>query len=216
MKHPPLVSVLLSAAGLLIAGCNVVPPPQADTTRYFVLTGSGPAPGPAAGSLRLGLRNVELAAYLNTRDMVLRSGSNELVLQEYARWAEPLDAAIARILRTELAAAPAVGRVDLQPFRFDTDRDYDVSVTVIHCEGETSARLISHPTARFAAVAEITSTGPNPRVVARRMYTAPESAWDGHDYARLAGLLGDDVAEFGRQIIADLPAAEKTAAESHP
>jgi len=52
---------------LLLAGCNIIPPPRPDPTRYYVLTGPAlTAPGvPAAtGALKLGLRNVELAPYL--------------------------------------------------------------------------------------------------------------------------------------------------------
>jgi len=207
MKHPYFALLPLSAAVLLAAGCNVVPAPEADMTRHYVLTSPVPEPGPAAGSLRLGFRSVELASYLGTRDIVLRNGTNELVLQDYARWAEPLEAGIGRILRMQLASAPAVGRVYPQPFPLDGERDYDVSVSVLHCEGGTPAGMISHPTARFSAVFEISTVGTSPKVVARRAFTAPEAAWDGRDYARLAELLSEDVARLGRDIVAALPPA---------
>ena len=52
---------------LLVAGCNVIPPPQADSTRYFALASpalDNPAARPTLGTLRLGLKAVDVAPYL--------------------------------------------------------------------------------------------------------------------------------------------------------
>lgn len=208
MKHRFAFTLFL-VLGLVVGGCNVVPPAQLDATHFYVLTGPSPTPGPVAGRLRLGLKTVELSSFLSTRDIVLRSGSNELVLQDYARWAEPLGAGIGRILQLQLAADPAVGRLYPQPFPFEAERDYDVAVNVIHCEGETESGLAGRSSARFAAVIEVTTAGPQTRVVARRTFVAPNASWDGRNYARLAALLSDDVAALAREIIAALPAADK-------
>ena len=209
MKHPALAWLpavgWLPVLALLIAGCNMVPPAQLDATHFYVLTGPAPAPGPVIGHLRLGLKTVELASFLNTRDIVVRSGTNELMLQDYARWAEPLGAGIGRILRLQLTADPAIGRVYPQPFPFEAERDYDVAVNVIRCEGETESGLTGRSSARFAAVIEITTPGPEARVVARRTFVAPNAPWDGRDYARLAALLSEDVAALAHEIIAALP-----------
>lgn len=205
MKHR--VPAWFPALALLIAGCNVVPPPQSDLTRFYVLTGPAPAAGPATGRLRLGLKSVDVAAYLNTRDMVLRKGTNEIELQDYARWAEPLGAGIGRILQLQLASDPAVGRVYPQPFPFEAERDYDVAVSVIHCEGATESGLMGRSSARFSAAIEITRPGPAAQVIARKMFVAPGAEWDGRDYARLAALLSEDAAALAREIAAALPKA---------
>ena len=206
---------------LALAGCDVIPPPQADATRYYVLSEpavssditSGPAAADAAAlagrtsvatrGLRLGLRNVELAGYLRTRSMVVRSGTNELVLEDLQRWAEPLDEGIGRVVRARLMADPAVGRVLPQPYPFDLERDYDVAISVIRCEGGTEGS--TRAVARFAAVIEITTAGSNPLVVAHRVYVAPEAPWDGRDFGELARLLGDDARALGQEIISMLP-----------
>jgi uncharacterized lipoprotein YmbA len=135
--------------------------------------------------------------------VAVRRGSNELVLSDYARWAEPLDAAIARMLRGGLEASPAVARVFPQPFPFDAERDCDVSVRILRCEGavEPNGRAF----ARFDAEIEVTSAGPNPRLIARKTFAAPAAPWDGQDYSRLAALLGDDVAALGREAATLLP-----------
>ena len=198
----PLVPFLLGCL-LLAAGCDgIIPPPQADPTRYYVLSGqalpASPAAAVPAGRLRIGLRTVELASYLRTRSMIVRRGPNELALDEYHRWAEPLGDGIARVLRARLLANPAVGSAAMQPFAFDADRDYDVTVTVLHCEG--SLPPDGRGVAYFEALVEIATPGPNPRIVARRVFSAPQESWNGSDFDRLAGLLSEDAGLLGQEI----------------
>ena len=128
----------LGACALLVTGCNVIPAPTADTTRYYVL--SAPTAGaagaqPINGGLRIGLRNIELAPYLKKGSLVVRTGENELSFPSEARWAEPLEQEILHTLRVQLLASPTVGRVFVQPFPFEEPRDFDVSVRLIRAEG---------------------------------------------------------------------------------
>jgi uncharacterized lipoprotein YmbA len=194
------------AAAFLLAGCNLLPPPTSDPTRYFVLTGPALAAGSSdagIGSLRLGLKAVQVPEYLRGRAMVLRDGANELVLQDYARWAEPLQQGLTRVLKAELLADHSVGRVDTAPLPFEADRDYDVGIDIVLCEGAAEG---ARHVARFEAVIEISTVGPQAHVVARRDFVAPEAGWNGTDYGRLAGELSQDAAALGREILSALPA----------
>jgi hypothetical protein len=210
MKIPRPIPLPTAIAGLCLAlaGCDgIIPPPQADTTRFYVLAApAAPAPAPAiaspAGKLHVGLRNVELAGYLRTRSMITRRGSNELAVDDYHRWAEPLVDGIGRTLRAVLLASPAVGSAAAEPFPLDSDRDYDISVDVTHCEGVTAD---GRTFAAFAANIEVSTGGASPHLVFRKAFTAPEDAWDGQDYGRLAALLGADADRLGREIVASLP-----------
>jgi uncharacterized protein len=193
-----------------LAGCNVIPPPQDDATRYFVLSDSAspesPAqPAPAQGGLRLGLRAIRLEGYLKNRSMVVRSGPNEIRFEDYRRWADPVDAAISRVLRSSLLAAPSVARVFTEPFPFDQARDYDVSIEVTRFEGALSGGKYE---ASVSATIEISTTGPNSRVVSRRNFEAPAEAWDGADFGQLAALLNRDVAALAQEVVAEVPARE--------
>ncbi len=118
--------------------------------------------------------------------MVVRDGANELVLQDYARWAEPLQQGLTRVLKAQLLADHSVGRVDTAPLPFEADRDYDVGIDIVLCEGATEG---ARHVARFEAVIEISTVGPQAHVVARRDFVAPEAGWNGTDYGRLAGEL---------------------------
>lgn len=209
-KRRPGLAVAVAALGLLFAGCNLIPAPTVDSTRYYVLT--DPALGeagaqPTTGTLRLGLKNVELAAYLKKGSLVVRTGANEVTFPNDARWAEPLEQEILHGLRARLLATPAVGRVFAQPFPFDEARDYDVSVRVLRCDG-VEAIGGGKASVQFAATVEITRSGTAGEVVARRLFFAPEAAWDGKDYALLVARLSAAVAAFSQEVVATLPAAK--------
>jgi uncharacterized lipoprotein YmbA len=203
----PLARLALVCAVGLVAGCNVVPPAQDDPTRYYVLSDSAPAApqaGPSQGGARIGLRAVQLEGYLRRREMVVRTGSNEVEFRDYRRWAEPLDAAIARILQARLQSSPAVAQAWVEPFPVDQDRDFDVSVAVSRCEG--SASRSDRYVASLSATIEVSTAGPNAHVVARRVFAAPDAAWNGSDYERLAALLSADVAQLAQEVLAAVPA----------
>lgn len=198
--------LLVFASGLLLLdGCNVIPPVQPDTTRYYVLSGPTVAPTPsqpANGTLRLGLRPVEIAPYLRRGSLVVRASDNEVAFANDARWAEPLEQEIGNALRQRLLAAPGVMRVLVPPFPFEPVRDFDISVQVLRCEG---AREGGGAVARFAAVIEISTGGVDAQVVTRKTFVAPDAAWDGKDFARLAALLSDAVAALSQDVVALLP-----------
>jgi uncharacterized lipoprotein YmbA len=197
----------------LLGGCNVVPPAQDDPTRYFVLSDAvSPevvgAPAPAAqGGLRIGLRAVRVESYLKNRAMVVRTAANEVKFEEYHRWAEPVDAAIARVLRSRLVGSAGLAQVYTEPFPFDQARDFDVSIDVLRFEGAVSARG-GKSVASLKALIEVSTTGANARIVARKLFVAPEEDWDGKDFDQLAALLTADVSDLGQDVLGSLPARE--------
>lgn len=210
----------LALAASALTGCNVIPAAQTDPTKFYVLSAPvGPAAEPAAGNapaaenptaakkLRLGLRTVEVAHYLKGPEIVVRSGSNEVTLQDYARWAEPIQDGVSRLLREQLAAAPNVARVDVPPFPLDQARDFDIAVTILHCEGATGGA--EGRGARFEASIRISTAGAAPELVARKIYTAPHVPWDGQNYDKLAQILSADVQGLGAAILEAIPSVEQ-------
>jgi uncharacterized protein len=193
------------AAFGLLAACNVVPPASDDPTRFFVLSDpSSSAPqAPAPGAVRVGLRAIRLESYLRKKEMVVRTGANEVEFRDYKRWAEPLETAVGRVLRLRLLEEPGVAQVLADPFPVDQERDYDVSVDVRRCEGSVEAS--GKDSASFSATIEITTADPSPHVIARKLFTAPAAAWDGRDYGQLASLLSADISALGQEIASDLP-----------
>lgn len=195
---------ILALAGLGLAGCSVLPAPPADPTRYFVLTGpslNDEGVRNFGGTLKVGLKAVDIAPYLRKPTIAVRRGTHEVIYDDYIRWAEPLETGVARIVQARLLAAPGIGRVYLAPLSFDQERDYDVALNLIRCEGVTGGQTV----ARFAATVEVTTSGDNPQVVLRKVFQAPDVEWDGQDYAALARALSAGVAAMCEEIVAALP-----------
>jgi uncharacterized lipoprotein YmbA len=181
--------------------------PQADPTRFYVL--STPPSASAAtqdGDLkrwRIGLSPVEVAVYLRRKEMVVRTGSNEVHFAEYHRWAESLDQGIGRAMKESLGSAANVQSVVVNS-RGGTAVDYVVSVRILACEGVRVGDGAG--STGFAAVWSIRAAGTNLPAAKSGSYTAGPAPWDGRDYGRLAGRLSEAVAAASRAVAADLPA----------
>ena len=121
---------------LAMTGCSVVPEASADLTRYYLLTntqGDSQSAVKSSDGLRLGLKRVEVSRYLDKGSLVVLRGANELVYNDYARWAEPINEGVGRIVRARLLDEAKVSRVFVDSFPLDQTRDYDISINVTHC-----------------------------------------------------------------------------------
>lgn len=195
----------LTATAVLLGGCTIIPEPKADPTKFYVLTEAPAASADKpAGRWVVGVQSLELPAYLRTtKSMVARTGANELRFEEFARWAEPLDAGLRRVIKDQLARAPGIARVVDASAR-DGRRDYDVAVRIDRCEG------LAGRDGGIALVAtyEIVALREDGRVLTRKLFSAPAGDWDGSDYSALARLLSEAAAKLANDIAANLPKAE--------
>ncbi len=81
-----------------LAGCGSSPP-----VNYYALeTIDNRLAADAEGSPILGLGPFRMPEYLNRSQMVTRGSGTEIVVDEFNRWAEPLDDAIHRVLASNL------------------------------------------------------------------------------------------------------------------
>jgi hypothetical protein len=162
-----------------------------------------PTAPPSAGALTLGLEPVELPAYLQNRALALRR-NGEVVYADNHRWVEPLDDAVARVVRARLLSAPGIAAVWPTPHPIGVLRDYDVTVRLLQCEGAKDSA--GRTTAEFSAAIEIRRAGGGHEVVRRETFSAASANWDGRDYAALTAALGADADQLARKIVSDLPA----------
>jgi len=206
------LALFAAALALALSGCSLLPKPAPDPTRHYVLTGPAPAElnaGAKKGRLKVGLRSVQIAPYLDAKSMIVRRGENEIDYRDYARWAEPLANGINRMLVARLHVSDRVGRVFPQPYPFDVARDVDVSVSVLRCEGRVLPD--GRAFASFTCAVEIVRVGDKAganggEVLLREVFEAPETEWKEGDYAALAAILSDHVAKLADTLIAALPA----------
>lgn len=197
MKHRKFLVRLLVGGGLLaMAGCSMLPESQPDRTRYYVLASTkGAADGGEAPTttkpVRVIVRLVSLPEFLRNRIMPVRVGSNELRFVDEARWAEPLDAALTRLIGDRLAQSPGLRVYE----RRGEPHDCEVAVRVTHAEGVLPAGVV-----RISAHIEIYSTDIDQRLLATDDFTTDVPGWDGHDYGELAKKLSEGVSALGGRI----------------
>jgi uncharacterized protein len=201
---------LFALMALALAGCTLFPKPAQDPTRHYVLTGPTTASmneNLHKGTLKVGLRAVEVAPYLDGKAMIVRRGDNEIDYRDYARWAEPVAIGVKRMLVARLVESERVGRVFVQPYPFDTERDIDVAITVLRCEG-----LIHDDGKAVASLVcdvEITRAGDGAghgEVLLRERFSGSETEWKDGDYAALARQLSGGVTELAQRVVAAVPA----------
>jgi uncharacterized lipoprotein YmbA len=193
--------LLASVLWLLSSGCSL-PQAQADPTRFFVL--STPAAN-ATGAIvpdapAIHVRQVELASYIRSRPLIVRKNENEVEFREYARWGEPLEQGIARVLREELLARGAASAVAISGVRA-TNRPYDFELTVrvLACEGTEGGGV------SFRAVWELTAAGAkNAPSVARGDFHPEDMKWDGKSDTALVAALSKAIAGLAAEIAAGL------------
>ena len=172
---------LLSSVLWFSTGCNLLPEQQADPVRHFTL-GTLAGVAPAANGAQV--RPVLLAGHLRNRALAVRVAEHEVIYLEAVNWAEPLDAALTRILRARLAATGGGKAVTVEVQRFELVRfeGNRVQLTATY----TVQPVVGGPTAG--------------------VFTASPRPWDGKDPGVLVGLLrhaadelGDALAAAGKQ-----------------
>jgi uncharacterized lipoprotein YmbA len=191
----------------LLSGCSVLKPKE-DATRFFVLRSpdSGRPVAESAGRVRrlkVGLLGVEVPQYLKTGTMAVRRGETEIAYPEFSRWAEPLDQAIARVVKDVLGTAPNVESVTLGS-RGGNGTDCDIALRVLACEGvreSAGAAGIS-----FKVAWEVRS-GESRRVTQRGVFVAAPAEWNGTDYGQLAERLSEAARQLGSGLQAQIPGA---------
>lgn len=190
-----------AVAGLVsLAGCSL-PEAQPDLTRFYLLT-SSPAPaekaeGPAA--TRVQLRAVIVPEFLRGKLMQVRLGENEVRFVDLARWAEPLEAGIGRVVRENLAKQ---ARFEVVTGRA-SGHDFEIVLHLRACEG-----VVPGGTARLATRIEIVTGGLAANRVAQEDFVTEVPGWDGKDYADLARKLSEAAAALSERIAALVPVAE--------
>lgn len=203
MRTFPILFVRVFAALsiLAFAACSIpIPQAETDPTRYYLLGASATPPTPpAANAPVVHLRAIDLANYLRARPLIVRRGDNEIQFREFARWGEPLDLGLGRVLREELLARGAVGAVVAPGLRAGpASTTHDLAVRVLACEGGADGTVI------FRAAWEISTTSAQPAVVARGDYRAADLHWDAQGEGSLAAQLSVAVAGLATEISAAL------------
>lgn len=125
------LAVALCALG---AGCLTLASSQ--PTSFYMLSAMPQEDAeetPGTDKLVIGVGPVTVPEYLNRSQLVVRTGANELTLDEFHQWAEPLNDGIARILAANLTELVPVEAIYF-PWRSNRSIDYQVMLQVASFE----------------------------------------------------------------------------------
>jgi len=142
-------SIALWAWMLLLSACTVLPPPQPDRTKYFVLTSIAGAKDPAAPSatvvsgtsnLVVGLGPIKFPQYLRRPEVVTRTSASEISISDTDRWAEPLDSGFTRVMSENLSQILGTQQIVVFPWYNSNRLDYQVIVNVRRFETDSKGQ----------------------------------------------------------------------------
>ena len=147
----PCTLLLLTAAGLLCAGCSILGP-LPDTSHFFTLA---PLPDTVAppgntgtetsSTMLLGLGPIELPPYLDRHEIATRLSPTQVTYSGSDRWAEPLNVSVSRVLLQNLSHLLGTERIAMYPWSNAAKVDYQIEVELLNFEvtKEGEARLLA-------------------------------------------------------------------------
>ncbi|HEY1788461.1 MAG TPA: PqiC family protein [Verrucomicrobiae bacterium] len=184
---------MISSLLVALSGCLSLKPAGGDE-HYYLLTGDSSLLASARGARPCVVRilPVEVPNYLQTRDMVVRTSSNEMIFATFHQWAEPLDAGVRRVLTEDLRTAPAIREVLTDEPPPANTNVYVISIQILACEGNQTN---SQSSVLFKACWEISKSD---RAVARGIFNAQPATWRPGDYNDLAIQLSRAVEDLGK------------------
>src|SRR5262245_11518357 len=120
---------------VLAAGCGSTP-----ASRFYTLS-AGAAPAATPSNLSVAVGPVSVPAVVDRPQIVVTTGPNQVRLEEFNRWASPLQSNISRVVAENLVAMLGTPRVVLFSQTLGVDVDYRVGIEVQRFEsvpGEAS------------------------------------------------------------------------------
>ena len=131
-------SICCAAAAVALSGCALFRSPSTQQTEFFVLSAiAQPGEITSGRPLAVGIGPISLPAYLARPEMVRRVADNQLVFDEFTRWAEPLKNNFEHVLATDLDILMGFQQMALYPWYDTTPLDYAVGVAVLRFERQS-------------------------------------------------------------------------------
>ncbi|MDT8389097.1 MAG: PqiC family protein [Lentisphaeria bacterium] len=132
LVKPVVRWIWLCGGGLLAFGCAYTAP-----TAYYTLESGRMAAASSAAAPVIVIESVSVPDYLDNKSVVVRQGPHQLERREFDQWAEPLEDAVARVLRDSFTRALPKAKVALgTDIRRDAVRDYSLNIVVYGFEAD--------------------------------------------------------------------------------
>ena len=127
MTHKFAVIAALITTVVVAAGCAT------PASHYYMLSPAAAQPATSAGTasgLSVVIGPVSVPAVVDIPQIVVSSGVNQVTIDEYNRWASPLQNNIADVVAENLVAMLGTPRVSMLQQSLNVDADYRVAIEV--------------------------------------------------------------------------------------
>ena len=186
------------AALLLLMACGSSP-----QVRFFALSPTVPAAGEDSGdAVVLGLGPLRLPEYLNRSQIVTRGAGAEMRIDEFNRWAEPLNLAVHRTLAADIDSL--LDGVVVIAFPYEelvrTQVEFRLLGDILRFDSDSEGRVVLQTQWAISSVAAEVLVP-----VQRKRYEARAGA--AGDPAAIAAAMNQALGEFGRGVADMLQAA---------
>ena len=148
--------------------------------------------------MRIGIGPIQLAEYLDRPQIVTRLSENEIQLDEFNQWAEPLKFSISRVLAENLSSLLNTDNIYIFPWRGYTQIDYQVKVDVIHFNGIPGDNAVLDV---FLTISE-GNTGRDVVEMKRSTFSQPT----GEGYEALVSSMSRMIEDFSRETSEEIKA----------
>jgi len=118
---------LMCACVALAVGCTSSP------ARFYTL-GATAAPAAVTSKLSVAVGPVSVPAAVDRPQIVVTTGPNQVALDDFNRWASPLQDNVASVIAENLVALLGTPRVTLFPQTLNADADYRVQIEIHNFE----------------------------------------------------------------------------------
>jgi uncharacterized lipoprotein YmbA len=197
----PLIVCGLTA---MLSGCFGTSPP----TRFYTLS----PPEKRGGSITPVLDTVvtvgpiQIPGYLDRRQIITRSGQNEIVLAEFDQWGSPFDGEIMNSLVADISARMAPAHVAVLPWRSTRPAGlqtaYRIPVVITRFDGTPGKTVVLNATWSIL----MREDGEEKNLFARESTVTEEVQGKGYDdlvaaMSRAIGKLGTEIADLVAPIV---------------
>jgi uncharacterized lipoprotein YmbA len=131
----PSTRLILCASVVLLAAC------ASPVSRFYTLS-AATAPAPLSSDLSLIVGPVSVPASVDRPEIVVTTGPNQVRLEEYDRWASPLENEISRAVAENLVALLGTPRVTQSSQTSGTRADYRAAIEVQKFESAPGASAV--------------------------------------------------------------------------
>jgi hypothetical protein len=121
---PRIVSGAVLCVGMAITAACASPP-----SRFYTLSPTAPS-GAAASKLSVVVGPVSIPAIVDLPQIVVSAGPNQVSLDEFNRWASPLQNNISRVVAANLVVLLGTPRVSQFQQSLNADAEYRVAIEV--------------------------------------------------------------------------------------